>query len=459
MRRLAAAASLVLALAAPAAASAGTVTVDSNGATFTADAGVANDVTLTIAPGTFTVTDTGDTITYNPLLETKCDGTGTTTVTCTDSAVTHASVNLGDLSDHFHGSGTARIQVEGSDGDDEIVATPFAPGHEQVAAFVEGGLGNDTLTTGDGNDNVEDDEGGTDTIKTGAGDDFGEGGPGDNDRVDLGPGNDDTSLDATDGVGDVLDGGPGRDEVNVAAGAVPPPPLEFSLDLTAGAFSAIGSGSASVIGFEDAGVSQSVRSTVTGTTGANVFEMDKGDDTVNPLDGSDFLLLLEGADHAVTRDGFADFVRCGPGADAAEVDQLDVALDCETVTTANVRPASADRVPPACTLTGVRARVTRARLLKRGVSATIGCDTAAGLETRLVAVTRSTRRGVSAARAGDLVLADTLAAPQAGPRGLRLRVPRRLRGAIWTGARLRLTIEARDEFGNVRELSRRIKVT
>jgi hypothetical protein len=64
----------------------------------------------------------------------------------------------------------------------------------------------------------------------------------------------------------------------------------------------------------------------------NTLEGGEGADTLNGLGGSDTLLGGIGADTIQARDGVADNVSCGPGADRAIVDPADsVAADCETV--------------------------------------------------------------------------------------------------------------------------------
>ena len=70
---------------------------------------------------------------------------------------------------------------------------------------------------------------------------------------------------------------------------------------------------------------------INGDAGPDVVLAHRGDDTIDGGDGDDTLRA---------RDGFADVVNCGPGADIAEVDTLDRVEDCEDVRRAEVGNAN-----------------------------------------------------------------------------------------------------------------------
>jgi hypothetical protein len=265
------------------------------------------------------------------------------------------------------------------------------------------------------------------------------------------------SAQAGDGVGDRYEGGPGIDEL--ATGAPDAPPADLVLDLAAGTIGGANVAAATATGFEDVSASGHASTTIRGTPGGNSIETREGADTVDPGAGSDFLVLGGGADRALVRDGFADSVRCGPGQDSAEVDQLDTAVGCDAVAVAFVRPAAAAGAPPGCVLAPAKSRVSRSVLIRRGLRRAVDCAAPASLEVRLLGAAAARRGELGLARAGDIVLAERSLPLAGGRRSFRLRVARRLRGAIGRTARLRLEVVARDEFGNVQVLRKRLRVT
>ena len=91
------------------------------------------------------------------------------------------------------------------------------------------------------------------------------------------------------------------------------------------------------------------RLTVTGATTFNAISGSHAGDTLDPAGGSDLVYGQGGDDSVETRDGSADRVDCGAGTDAANVDQHDVVIGCETVTRTEVSPDAEDR-PPTLTL-------------------------------------------------------------------------------------------------------------
>ena len=327
---------------------AGTVIIGGTTVNFIAASGVANDVTLTATAQAVTVTDAAEVITE---ADANCAGTGTNTVTCTLPGLTDARVILDDMNDRLQGSGTLRVLVEGGTGDDELTVLNEAPPVPGLTTFVLGDEGNDRIITGEGDDGANGGPG-TDSIAMGGGNDSAEGGPGDGDSVDLGAGNDSVFFLTDDGVGEAYVGGPGLDHVSIVRSG-PVVPAELVVDLAAGTVTENGAALASAVGFEDAFASGYANTNVRGTSGSNAIETGNDINTVDPGAGSDFVSLGVGADRALVRDGFADFVRCGPGVDSAEVDQLDSVIDCENVSLAQVRPAGARLGPPGCAITSV----------------------------------------------------------------------------------------------------------
>ena len=298
---------------------------------------------------------------------------------------------------------------------------------------------------------------GSDSIATGAGPDFVVAGEGVADTIDLGPGNDIGNIAVNDASGDTWAGGPGLDAMHLSSSAGL---IGMEADLAAGTVNATNQQPTVATGFEDVVMFGQATSNIRGTPGSNEIQsFFGGADTVDPGGGSDFLTLGRGADRALARDGSPDLVLCGEGEDSAEVDQLDtVAPDCENVAVAQVRPVTAELGPPGCTVASVRARIARNALLRRGLRGAVECARPAALEVRLLAGTGSRGGGIGVARAGDVVLAERSLPLAGGRRTLRLRVIRRLRASIPRTARLRLQVVARDEFGNVQVVTKRIRV-
>jgi hypothetical protein len=435
----------------PAAAdAAGTVTITETRVTFQAAAGIANDVTMTATQGSIVFTDAADVITE---AEAACEGTGTNTVTCTSPDFTEGIARPGDMNDRVQASGSLRLTVEAGAGDDELTVSS-SPDSPQTRVLGEDG--NDRIATGDGNDSVQAGDG-TDSVVTGGGDDIANAGDGNGDSVDLGPGNDLLGVRVTDG-GDNFTGGPGRDSMSISFMSDQTPPADTAVDLTAGTVNATGEAGTTATEFED--VDLFVQASVTGTPGSNSIGTFTGADLVDPGAGQDFVTLGAGDDRALTRDGSPDSVLCGSGVDSAEVDQLDFTVGCETVSVAQVRPAAIELGSPGCAIAAMRARITRAALLRRGLRGAVECARPASLEVRLLAgAGRRRGGGIGIARAGDVILAERSLPLAGGRRAVRLRVARRLRRAIPRTARLRLQVVARDEFGNRQVVTRRLRVT
>jgi hypothetical protein len=140
---------------------------------------------------------------------------------------------------------------------------------------------------------------------------------------------------------------------------------------------------------------------ITGGEGNDGIAGGPGDDVISGDQGADSLDGGDGGDRIAARDGEADTVTCGPGADAVDADGADaVAADCESVTrTATAPPAAGadDGRPPkvdagAPTVQRMgRARTVRvyATTSKPGTLAASGRLEAAGLRLPITQVPRA----------------------------------------------------------------------
>ena len=237
-----------------------------------------------------------------------------------------------------------RVVIDLGPGDDQIAAAPTVP--IGMHAEIHGGPGRDTLRGADAsNDLLFGDEG----------DDILDGGFGD-DKLDGGTGDD--ALTANLGV-DTYRGGTGIDALSYAA-------YTSSVRVTVGAGGADdGSiGETDDVGGDiervDGGTGDD---TLIGSAGNDLLYGNAGSDVIDGGAGAD--LLAGGADNdtIAARDGVADLISCGDGADALTSDQLDAADSCEsvqseTVATRRRRGAAAAVAasPPPSTPTATAAR-------------------------------------------------------------------------------------------------------
>jgi hypothetical protein len=196
-----------------------------------------------------------------------------------------------------------------------------------------------TLRLEDGNDFANVQSGPTVTFWGGAGDDrvftvgsrliaHGEAG---NDSLQGGPGLDDLDGGPGDDIldpssfGDVVRGGPGFDTARTPA----PAGVVVTLDDVAN----------DGVPGDNQNIRSDVEKVAAGTGGdelegnalANTLSGGDGADTLTGNGGADTLLGDAGPDTINARDGVADDVNCGPGADTAVVDPLDTVTSCETV--------------------------------------------------------------------------------------------------------------------------------
>jgi RTX calcium-binding nonapeptide repeat (4 copies) len=446
-----------LLMALPGVSWAGTVISDGAfGVSFVANPGETNALTVVANPGSVTITDTGAVITE---ASDSCEGDGTITVVCTVSSP-YWSVFLDDMNDSLTAEGSGGGEAYGGLGDDSLAGSNDNTSSE----WLSGGDGNDTLNTrnmvatgGPAGDQAHGGEG-NDAVTGGNGDDSVSGGNG-TDAVSAGDG-DDFTFDGADGDGDSYDGGPGIDDIDFFGSTFGPGvvPDAFAIDLIAGFGNLVNNtpSTSTVVNFEDVSTSEG-GDTVTGNDAPNVIFTAGGNDVVNPRSGGDIVNTGHGDDSADSVDGFGDRVACGPGVDALRADQLDTHTNCESVTMAVTRPAGADVVAPVCALAGVKSSY-RLKAFKRGVTARVTCNEGAAIEARLVGTVKRGKGGkVVTARVNDLVLAEG-SAPLGTNQSLRLKPSRLMSQLGGKRFRLRVVIDARDEFGNRTQVTKRVSV-
>ena len=353
---------LSVALAAPAGAA--TLTGTTGALLFTAAPGIENDVRVIGDAGPpleLEIRTTDDPVAYsaeNPLpafcQDADADPAASPATVVRCEGVTAATVDLGDLEDQGDTQGDAAgLTWLGGAGDDRIEGGNGSQTIDGGAGIdtLYGGAGADVIRGGDGADTL-DGETGADDLDGGAGDDFLlEEAPADADVIRGGGGADLVAV-VADTATDTLDGGGGIDTILYAATG----PLY--IDLSAGKAGTAGEAD-SIGGFEDVnqviGHVQAVLyadpndATVTGDAGVNTISTSFGNDKIDPKAGNDQVNARAGDDVIELRDGFADRVICGDGADTVQADTLDVvADDCETVTrtdSGNANDAPEDRAP------------------------------------------------------------------------------------------------------------------
>ena len=297
---------LLVLLCAAAPASAATVSVGSN-ILFIADPGEANDVSVTHAVTTFTITDAGAPLTAG----TGCTQLGPNQVDCPDGGLIGWYVDLNDGNDRVSLSSSGPLlpaNISGGDGGDELRGSGLAD-------TIDGGAGNDVLDGTAGGDTfyggadwdkvdyaprvnpvVADPGGGADDGEAGEGDDIGS----DVEEIHGGAGND--TLRGT-GMDESLRGGPGADTLDAGAG----------IDTLEG-----NDGADTLLGGDD-------NDTLLGGNDG---------DTLDGGPGGDIFSGDAGGDQLLARDGESDGINCGADADTAVLDasSLDTAdPECETV--------------------------------------------------------------------------------------------------------------------------------
>lgn len=221
-----------------------------------------------------------------------CTGNGTN-VTCAVDFITRVVIDLGP-------------------GDDQIAANPTVP--IGMHAEIHGGPGRDTLRGADASNDLLFGDEGDDVLDGGFGDDKLDGGAGDD------------ALTANLGV-DTYRGGTGIDALSYAAYTSP-----VRVTIGAGGADDGSIGETDDVGGDiervDGGTGDD---TLIGSAGNDLLYGNAGSDILDGGAGAD--LLAGGADNDTigARDGVADLISCGDGADALTSDQLDAADSCESV--------------------------------------------------------------------------------------------------------------------------------
>lgn len=304
----------------------------------------------------------------------------------------------------------------------------------------------DSVLLGGGGDDTLSGRGGHDTLR---------GGPGD-DTILPGDGS------ASPGV-EVADGGEGTQDTISFADQTAPVSVSFDGAANDGATG----NPVQISGFENA-TGGSGNDTIVGDGGFNQLRGLAGDDTVDGAGGGHDVLRGDLGDDTVrARDATPAFgdVACGPGADSAIVDVLDVvAPDCESVDRAAAPPgfvapgttpaggsAAGDTTAPSVRIAGLPGRARRAAL-RRGLSFRVTVDEPASLVAELVVSARSAR---ASALRDNLVVGRVTAGRASGTRKLRLKGAAALLGGA-TRAAVRVT--ATDAAGNRRVVVRRLSL-
>jgi hypothetical protein len=230
-----------------------------------------------------------------------CTGNGNN-VTCAVDFIVRVVINLGP-------------------GDDTIAANPTLP--VGMHAEIHGGPGRDTLRGADASNDLLFGDDGDDVLDGGFGDDKLDGGAGDD------------TLSANLGV-DTYRGGTGIDALSYAAYTSP-----VRVTIGAGGADDGSIGETDDVGADiervDGGTGDD---TLIGSPGNDLLYGNAGSDTIDGGGGAD--LLVGGADNdtIAARDGVADLISCGDGADAVTIDQLDASDSCESVQSATVEPGA-----------------------------------------------------------------------------------------------------------------------
>jgi hypothetical protein len=227
-----------------------------------------------------------------------------------------APVSAGSFCKSVSASAEIRCEINGTanlslgDGDDRV--TKITPGH---GGTINGEAGADTLLARD------------------------------NTVANLNGGPDDDYLEAVGPLADVLDGGSGDDQLAGGAGA-------DTINGGPGTDTFLVAGGTWTVSLDDvandgiapvANVHSDVENvtggpfgdTLTGSAAANVLKGSGGGDTLDGKGGADHVFGESGDDKITARDGVADTIDCGDGADTVLADVQDVLIGCETVTYAD----------------------------------------------------------------------------------------------------------------------------
>lgn len=354
-RSCSAVAVLLAVLALPLSASAATVTKSGSTLSYVAGPGESNDVTVSLAGDTYTVSEQGSGVTVTS--GGGCQVTGSS-ATCPAGGVGLLDIQLGDQSDSVKILARMSSRLAGGDGNDTLTGGEATdtliggPGADALTGgagldildytdrtapltvtldgraddgeagendndaadieIVNGGSGNDTIT-GSAEDNVLNGNGGNDTLNGAGGDDA------------LNRGDADEPLDP--GAGDdVLSGGPGNDSVSYAEATLP---VFVSLDGQPG--DGAGSENDNVAADVENATGGERGDVLIGNAAANVLQGGGGNDRLLGGGGEDTLDGGSGNDSLQARDGSVDQLLCSGGSDGVIVDAKDVLNRCELV--------------------------------------------------------------------------------------------------------------------------------
>lgn len=426
-----------------------------------------------------------------------CRLTAPDTLTCTDPKLGAkgwygGSASMGPGGDTVTVTGTQQWIVNGADGDDEITGSDQADdvlyggsGNDLIDGLgnsglpynadridgdadndvlrggagpdsVDGGPGNDEVGGGDGDDYLGGEEG-VDTLHGDAGDDWVDAGAGEGELSDGGEGSD--QILCMGDAGETYDGGPGLDMIECVGLIVDGPDAgydDYVIDLSAGTVNRTNHvpTTAAVRSVEDA-ETRDGNDVLVGTNGANYFYGGAGNDTIDGRGGTDHIRAAGGNDTVETGDGAADRADAGSGDDTCHSDSLDELFDCEAVTLAPIPSGtSGDRTAP-------KLRVSRVHgnLAKGLIDLRVTSDEAAKLGAEAIGRLKRAKRGALASRVGDVTL-GTAAKRAAAGKSVRVvvRISKRYRRALRGGARIRVALHATDVLGNVRTVSRSVRM-
>ena len=325
---LAAGAALLLTAGTGPALASGAVTKAGDTITFTATAGEANTVNVSVSGSDVRIDDATAVTASAPCSVDSGDAV------CPFDSDDVVVIDLGDQGDRFStGPGvTIPLTINAGEGDDGALgALEGGAGPDTL----HGGPGNDTLAGMDGNDTVNGDAG-SDSLFGGVGADTLNGGDGED------------TLEGGDGA-DTLNGGADLDNASYldkAAGATVTATLDGRAnDGLAGENDFIAGDVEDLAGGDAA-------DRFTGDAGFNALTGNAGDDVLDPGLGEDVVRGGLGNDAITVRDGYADLVDCSLGTDLVVADMLDrVPLNCETVDRAGV-PSGRDDRPPTVSFAG-----------------------------------------------------------------------------------------------------------
>ena len=396
--------------------------------------------------------------------------------------------------------------MTGKDGNDTVAV---APGIDLIAGLF-GNNGNDTLTGGAGNDDIEGGQGndtlnggpgndrffpsyGSDTMNGGSGNDYAEqqslsgdadvfNGEADDDALwtqgsgasqfNGGAGDDllmHSSFYSPDVVAEVS-GGEGEDEAAFGSGLNQP--VAVSLDDQAND-GAPGTGTSNVHSDVENIDTDSGADIIVGSPGPNVIRSDVsrdrfyvlptagGNDTVDPGGGADQVYSGGGNDTIAAADQLGDLVNCGsnseapPDSDTVTGDSIDTFFSCENV---NAIPLP-DITPPNATI-GAPKSISRRAFARRGLTLELGADEAASFAVELNAKVKRRGGGLAfPAAVGEATIGTGRLKLGTGTRKLRLKPSKRFAASV-RSRRLRVVIRvtAKDAAGNVTRAARSVRV-